>query len=183
MSTPDTTILFQGVEEKTERKKMCFEYIIDKFSQHTGGDITSFSKLKILKLLFFVSAVSYKDDTKHSLLDIFDEFVAMPYGPVESCIYNHLHELSKYKITSKECSIKNTCETSITTEDISLIDDAVESLLAKNSQILGYTAFQLVDLSHKWSCWKICFDLARKHNRSSLPMPVQMIKNSVRYYQ
>ena len=40
-----------------------------------------FSKLKAMKLLFLAAAP--KEDGGDDLLDIFDNFYAMPYGPVE----------------------------------------------------------------------------------------------------
>ena len=49
-----------------------------------------FPKLTAMKLLFLAAAP--KKDGGDDLLDIFDNFYAMPYGPVESDVYNAIQE-------------------------------------------------------------------------------------------
>ena len=57
----------------------------------------SFTRLKVLKLLFFTAAV--QNQNGDDLLDVFDNFYALPNGPVESDIYNCITEddLTYYK--------------------------------------------------------------------------------------
>lgn len=49
-----------------------------------------FPKLTAMKLLFLAAAP--KKDGGDDLLDIFDNFYAMPYGPVESDVYNYIRQ-------------------------------------------------------------------------------------------
>lgn len=167
-------------------KYNCFEYMIDKFAAIENGDLLSFTRLKVLKLLFFVTAISSEKSKKDNLLSIFDNFVAMPYGPVESDIYNCItqKQLNKYDISSNSCSLKqDTIEQNIS-DDLKLsIDNSIESLLKENPKILSYSPFELVDLSHKWSCWEICFEVAKQNKKASISMPSESIINSVKYYK
>jgi len=71
-----------------DNKIDAFEYLVyqlqmwhEKESESNQNDL---SVLKVLKLLFFVSAVDTKQDSENTLLDkVFTNFVAMPYGHVE----------------------------------------------------------------------------------------------------
>lgn len=74
-------------------KKQAFEYLLNGLLQwFSNGELyknsNSFSRVKVLKLLFFVAVI--KDADGNDLLDIFDKFYAMPHGPVESDIYNYM---------------------------------------------------------------------------------------------
>lgn len=163
-----------------------FEYVVDVLSEKNGGQIQSFSTLKIIKLLFFVSAVSAEIDKESSLLSIFNRFVAMPYGPVESDVYSCIsnNRLTKYNINASGCVIiDDENQLDVSDENKILIQNSIELLLSKNKDIILYTPFQLVDLSHKWTCWQICFDIARQQNKSSLNMPTDSIINSIKYYK
>ena len=46
-----------------------------------------FSRLTALKLLFFVSTIKDTENEERDLLDIFNNYCAMQYGPVEIDIY------------------------------------------------------------------------------------------------
>ncbi len=165
----------------TNNKQNYFEYMIDRL-EGNNLDLSTFSTLKSLKILFFIAAI----DNSGKLLNVFDQFYAMPYGPVESDIYDSINskELSKYSININGCEIKNSSFSfeKLDNDTKELIDDSINSLLKENPKILGYTPFQLVDISHKWSCWKICFDIAIQQNRNSILMPHDTIQKSVKYF-
>ena len=164
-------------------KQDYFEYIIEKLAEK-NKDLSSYTTLKSLKLLFFVVAIS--ESTEGNLLSIFDKFYAMPYGPVESDVYDSLfkNELKKYKISSSGCDIKNDrAIIEIEEQEKIKIDNSINNLLMENPDILNYTPFKLVDLSHKWSCWKICFAIALNNSKTSIFMPSDSIRNSVKYYK
>ena len=84
-----------------EEKKAYFEYLIDSLIQRNNCSFDGFTTLKLIKLLFLVVGVS-STEQERGLTTIFDKFVAMPYGPVESDIYNCIQNnaLTKYSITS-----------------------------------------------------------------------------------
>ena len=163
----------------------CFEVILDVLFQKEKPNIKDFTTLKVLKLLFFISCISSQFSKDKNLLNIFNRFVAMPYGPVESDIYNKIQadELKKYRLTTNECIIKdNSASLNVDESTRHLIKQSITKLIAVNPNILSYSAFQLVDLSHKWSCWQICFKVAKDNNKSSIIMPINVIESSTKYY-
>lgn len=78
-------------------KELAFEYLMDCFIdwyksiKNDNSFHYSFTKLKVIKLLFFASAVNANNED-HNLLGTFNKFVAMPFGPVESDIYNKMNQ-------------------------------------------------------------------------------------------
>lgn len=110
----------------------------------------------------------------------------MPYGPVESDIYDTIRTdgLSKYNITSSQCAIKNSnANTTLDEDSKQIIDNAIKLLFERNPEILSCQPFELVDITHKWSCWKICYDVALANGKHSISIPSRMIQNSIKYYQ
>lgn len=168
-----------------EEKIAYFEYLIDSLSQRNDSRINGFTTLKLIKLLFLVVGVSSTDQNR-GLTEVFDNFVAMPYGPVESDIYSAIQSntLIKYYITSSQCKIKNVnAIINLDDNQRQTIDRAINLLLEKNPNILQCQPFELVDITHKWSCWKICYDVALANGKHSIGIPSRMIQKSVKYYQ
>lgn len=74
-------------------KLIAFEYILNQLIEKgVKGDSkvfqSSFTRLKALKLLFLVASI--KNQYGKDLLDVFDNFYALPNGPVESDVYNSI---------------------------------------------------------------------------------------------
>ena len=160
----------------------CFEIMMGEVFKRCPN-CTGFTILKSLKLLFFISSVSTERD--RNLLRIFNRFVAMPYGPVESDIYNKIlvDGLKKYTITPAGCVLKTVHEELCVDKDIrEEISNAIDRLCDINPSFFEYTAFQLVDISHKWSCWRICHSVALEKNKYSISMPSSVIENSTKFY-
>ena len=63
-----------------------------------------------------------------------------------------------------------------------VVDDAVNLLFEKNPNILNYQPTHLVDIVQKWSCWKICYDVALTNGNFNIIIPPKMIRNSIKYY-
>ncbi len=146
---------------------------------------TELTKLKLLKLLFFTTAVT---SSKHSkgLLEVFDDYWALPYGHVESGVYNYIPNSIFFKIDKSGVTTLNNNLTresfGLLENEIYLIDKAIDSLLEKNPNILSYSAFQLVELSHEWQSWKSMFNLAKINRKSGLKIPIEMIQNEPKFY-
>lgn len=160
----------------------CFEIMMDEVFKRCSNR-SGFTILKSLKLLFFISSVSTKSD--RNLLRIFNRFVAMPYGPVESDIYNKIlvGGLKKYIITPAGCVLKTDYEELCVDEDVrEEISNAIDRICEINPSFFEYTAFQLVDISHKWSCWRICHSVALEKKKYSISMPSTIIENSTKFY-
>ena len=167
-----------------KEKIACFEYLVDQLSLRNNDGLDGFTTLKLIKLLFLVVGVSSNED-EEGLTRIFNRFSAMPYGPVESDIYTAIqtNKLNKYYIDSSSCTIKEDCNINPQGKNRQEINDAIEQLLIKNPKILQSQPFELVDITHKWSCWRTCYNIALSNNKHSIDMPARMIQKSVKYYQ
>jgi hypothetical protein len=62
------------------------------------------NKLKVIKLHFFVTAIN---SNNNNLLEVFNKFCAMPYGHVESDIYNSLGKLNFFTVDVKKLIIND----------------------------------------------------------------------------
>lgn len=171
-------------------KIICFEYILYQLINWykelcpTDASLTSFTRLKVLKLLFFVSAIREQDE---DLLDIFNNFYAMQHGPVESDIYNAMIEdsLPHYRFKSRSVFIVNELQEQdfeILGDYRERIDRAIRSLRDTNENIVVYTASQLVDLSHKWKSWQLAIHMANTFDKGSEPMDCRLIRSNCQYY-
>ena len=173
-------------------KELAFEYLMDCFIdwyksiKNDNSFHYSFTKLKVIKLLFFASAVNANNED-HNLLGTFNKFVAMPFGPVESDIYNKMNQsaIGKYCISDKELKIQEVStennEDKLSPTIIEQINESVDALRKINNRLVLYSAFDLVDLSHKWSCWRTTYSYARQINKGSISIPDNLIINSDKY--
>lgn len=141
----------------------------------------NFSKLKLLKLLFFVCAASIKDGG-NDLLSYFGKFYAMPYGHVESDVYDNLLNSSVISFIGTGIKIK---KDSISIEPLykKMVDDSIQDLREQNKDIIYYDAMKLVELSHSWESWKSVYGYARQFNKFSMPIPTDLIRNESKFYE
>lgn len=140
-------------------------------------DNNDLSILKVLKLFFFLSTVKYN---KHDLLENpFDEFKAMPLGPVETDVYDYftsnLHIIDYSKINLKNL---NLLEINLTESNKNFIDNIFNELKQKNIDLINKNPYYLVDLSHEWTCWIDKYEEAKEDKKRSKPMTPNDIRNS-----
>ncbi len=179
----------------TKEKIQAFEFVVFKLvnwykTQNSIIDDGIFTatndlnKLKVIKLHFFVSAVNSKSN---SLLNVFDNFYAMPYGHVESDIYSNWNNFDFYNIQNKSLTVlKNITEKDFIFLSYELkaeISEAVESLKKINSELINYNSLQLVELSHKWFSWKSMFSYAKSNHRYSEYIPSSLIKEENKTFE
>ena len=175
------------IEQPT--KMQCFEYLVYKFADWhyqvcpSEDPYLALSKLKLFKLHFFASAVN-ADKENDGLLNLFDKFYALPYGPVESNVYDDLQ--STYMFTITNVNVVRKQENLNYFDEINnykpILDKAVKDLRSKNENLITYSAMDLVEISHKWYSWKTVFNMARSMNKFSLPIPKAIIKNEFKYF-
>lgn len=148
-------------------------------------DKCGLNKLKLLKLLFFVSVL--KVDDKYLLDDIFDNFYAMPYGPVESDVYNNISNLTNYIVGDKNINLKEGADFTYPQKTYdplyARIDKCVNALYDKNKALFNMPTFDLVELTHKADSWRIVFAEAQKKGKYSLHMPKEIIKETTVYFR
>lgn len=175
--------------QNKEIKKNAFEYFLYKvLNEGNALDTNDFSLLKVMKLLFFTSAVSFYEHKKgDSLLDnVFNNFKALPFGHVETDIYSFLKnkELQNLSVDNKCSTISNKSSIvdSINDELKLKIDRSIEILLEINENIFSMSAFDLVELSHKWYSWQHYYSIARDNERYSEDIPLNVIKEEEHFF-
>lgn len=151
-----------------------------------------FSKLKAMKLLFLAAAP--KEDGGDDLLDIFDNFYAVPYGPVEIDVYNAIQEdkLPSYTVNYRNIERKvdelyeprnTTVWTSREHGDFyNQIRNAVNDLKEKNEKLVLLNAFELVEITHRWSSWNRAMDFAEFMEQMSAKMSIDSIRDSSKIF-
>lgn len=173
------------------KKKIAFEYIVlqllkwyqeenPKKDAYVDNDL---SKLKVLKLLFFVSAVNANDDND-GLLDTFI-FHAMPYGHVELDIYDNMDNFEIVEINNERTIIKSIPPKNyfeVIKDIISKVDQSISLLKQKNKDLINYKAFKLVELSHLWFSWNTAYEFAQKNNKNIFEIPNSLIKTEIKQY-
>ena len=166
-------------------KTSYFEYVLQKllnWNAQFSNSIESndFSLLKSIKLLFFVSAAA-GDKTQNLLLkDVFNNFVAMPYGHVESDVYKDIKEkngkLTFFELdNSKTQCLKEYDATNLDPDITSTIDKSIAYLQAKNNRLVQLPAFDLVNLSHAWYSWQKYYAEANEFGQRSMSIPIEAI--------
>ena len=174
--------------DNKQTKKMAFEYLLtlmQKWGNEKNPSVHyySFTRLKALKLLFFAAAVKNKEG--QDLLDVFDNFYALPNGPVESDIYNLITSdlLSYYSFKDFYFTAKQPYNEEELSDDIKVrINTAVEALKQKNERIVSYSAEQLVLLSHTWVSWQTSIQIAKALGKGSYHMDVVKIRSNNQYF-
>ena len=165
-------------------KIFAFDYMLTLFIEWRREVITpsitcpgSLNKLSVLKLLFFTA--SLQSDKGDDLLDTFNKFYALPYGPVESDIYNAIlkNALPSYKVSDTKIEKKDISPLPYPIDDFSAVKAAVERLINKNEELVLMRSFQLVDITHRWDSWKSAFEFAKFMDMYSYPMTTDSIRN------
>ncbi len=176
------------IAQKFVLKKQLFEYVVFKLDQWyretNYGKPLQITKLRLQKVLFLLCAVNATKANK-GLLTVFNNFVALPYGPVEMDIYEVMNGANQFKYLSfvgNDCKLVNMSEGSFTGIDASyrvMIDAAVKSLRAKKRNYLTMPIFDLVELTHQWSVWQTAQLMAGILGRKSEDMSADDICNSI----
>ena len=84
-------------------KTLAFEYLVyqllDWYKEAFGNvEENDLSTLKVLKLLFFVTAISSKNEDESLLESPFNKFYAMPLGHVEGDVYSDIKNCATKKV-------------------------------------------------------------------------------------
>lgn len=165
-------------------KKKYFEYFLDKLYTMKGED-NDLSILKVLKLLFFTTAVDTEHGGTNILIDdIFTNFSAMPYGHVESDIYDKRDELDNFIVDTKKTERKGIVDhQGLDGHKTRAIDDALRMLGQKNNEIFDESAFSLVELSHQYDSWIMNYNKAKSQGIFSHPIDAEKIKTEDKFYK
>lgn len=175
----------ERVIQRLENKKLLFEYLVYLLEQwkqekHPLSKDT-FSKLKLQKILFLVASVKATKEN-HPLLDVFNKFYALPYGPVEIEIYEAMNNGSFKNLSFNG----NDCKYNLKEQDFTDLDTnhkkaMFEAILAIKELGVDYIIappFDLVDITHKWTSWQIAIQFAEMFGNKREPMSTEDIINS-----
>lgn len=149
-----------------QKKRKLFEYLVylleewrkEKYPNYNE----KFTKLKLQKILFLVS--SYKATIHcHPLLDIFNNFYACTWGPVEMDIYESMCNSNFEFIIfeNNDCVLKNNIEDVKKDADDELIElmeclkNTINEIKESEVDYITVGGFDLVNIVQKWSCWKV----------------------------
>ncbi|ERJ61346.1 hypothetical protein [Sphingobacterium paucimobilis] len=151
-----------------------YQLNITNFNDHPYNNL---SKLKVIKLHFFACS------TNSEALEIFDDFHAMPYGHVESGIYNHLDNLRFCNVTNSKLIINDMNSfLNFFPKNYEVIDACIERLRNINLSLISLEPFELVELSHKWFSWRYNFQKARQNGSYSRPINSELILKEEKFY-
>jgi hypothetical protein len=177
-------------------KTTAFEYIVYKlvewYKESCSLDYDAdfnrandFGLFKILNLHFLVTSVNAKYNT---LLSVFDNFYAMPYGNVEYDIYKNIAHLERFYVTSRTITIKNeyidviSCSFEGINQAIKAeIDSAIAMLKKENIGLVELPALDLVDISQLHFSWQHTFNQACRNGLYSKPIPSLLIRDEIKY--
>ena len=175
-----------------ENKILGFELMIDKFHEwfnefpNNKSKDANFTILKLIKLNFFVTGISCSPSEK-GLLELFDNYYAMPLGHVESDIYRKKDELTNYRFDGYKINKASTEEyKELNYESLglnyNLILKSINLLKKTNYDLINQSANNLVEISHRWHSWRYTFNNARKNNSKSSKIEPVLIQNDLKYF-
>lgn len=170
-------------------KNLIFEYLVFRLDQwkndieKNGVKVPIFTKLRLQKILFLVCAWNV-ENTDRKLLKVFNNFFALPYGPVEMDIYEAMkndHAFLHIHFHGNECvydKLEASMFSSILHDYSNWIDDAIDYFIKKHRIYLTMPIFDLVDITHRWSAWRITMDIATFLGKKNERMSFESICNS-----
>lgn len=166
-------------------KMLLFEYLVyllEQWRLNSHPNLTGvLTKLKLQKILFLVASVNATVEY-HPLLDVFNKFYALPYGPVEIDIYEAMKS-SEFK------NIKfdgNNCEQNLNESQFINLNESLKSAMNASLQTIKdmgvdyiiMPPFDLVSITHKWTSWQVAMHVAEMLGNRKEYMSTEDIYNS-----
>lgn len=162
---------------ETATKIQAFHYVVKVLSDYkklevlyNGGVVLS--KLVSQKMLFFVC--TYGDD----LFDVFDDFWALPYGPVEKDILSYLNgftisELAKDKIVNTK--LYDSLDQGIKVK----IDNAVDKMYRHEFFLYLYNELAVTEKSHLYPSWYKTYSIAQANGKQAQKIDRELLLNDI----
>lgn len=171
-------------------KIKAFDYMLHLFFQwrnsHKELGDTKLGFMMAQRLLFLASAP--KEDGGEDLLDIFDNFYAMPDGPVEADIYNVLEEdrLPLFTNKNRKFELREGVEPydpkRYNGELYNRVRHAVDDLRKKNEKLILLNPFEVCAITQSWYAWNIAMDFAEFMGQMSAKMSIDSIRDSSKIF-
>ena len=167
-----------------------FDYMLHLFEEWRYNHETikgkPFPKLTAMKLLFLAAAP--KEEGGDDLLDIFDNFYAVPYGPVEIDIQKAMREdrLPSFSVKYRSIEPREGAEPynakRYNDKFYHRVRNAVNDLRKENEKLVLLNAFELVEITHRWSSWNRAMDFAEFMKQLSAKMSIDSIRDSSKIF-
>jgi len=177
---------------RQEKKRHLFEYLIyllKQWKDEQYPNVTEeFTKLKLQKILFLVAAVKATAQS-HPLLEVFNNFYALPYGPVELDIYDAMNSNTFKRINFEDnyCKIDSLNNCYFEDLDSTQKQAMIEAIIAIRNMGVDYITkdpFELVDITHKWTSWQVAMQVAEMlGNKREFMSTDDIINSTVRAYK
>lgn len=171
-----------------QEKKQATVYILLQLAEWykeegSNIDTNDLSILKSLKLFFLLSTVNL-DKEGQNLIDLgFSKYIAMPFGPVESDVYDFFKEenyINKSKLDYNVLKLEDI--SNLKEAHKSVINNCLQELKSINKNIIKFSASLLVDLTHKYSSWIISYNHAVSNSWSTKEMSNDRIRAEEKFY-
>lgn len=179
----------------TEKKTLQFEYAVHKLMEWYKQTVSNpeqtiyrhFTRLTSLKLIFLMSATKDPLNENRDLLNVFNNYCAMQYGPVEVDVYSAIvyKNTQYFNFGNYELTIKKTPDSfkGLSDEEKTRIERAIDLLKQHNSNLISLRASQLVNITHKWDAWFSAMSIAEWYGKGSEKMTTESIRNSRPFYE
>lgn len=172
--------------EKLLTKTQYFEYFVNKLYDSNSDKINNdLSIVKTQKLLFFLTISVKNEKDEYPLLEVFNNFFALPYGHVESDIYTSIKNdtLETLKINRFKTTLSGVGQIqNINPEDKIIKDIDLGLLNLIRFKLDKKTASYLVDLSHCHQSWINNFRKAISEQKTSRKIPDIDIISEEKYF-
>lgn len=177
-----------------EQKILYFQYVLHKLYEvlNFSNSSNDLSVLKSLKLLFFITAAKSSNQDNESVVDtVFNNFSALPYGHVETDVYEQIKKLGGnleyFSIDSSKVVFKGNNDFQIKINQlnqsyIAKIDESILYLQKNHPSLFSSQAFDLVELSHKWYSWQKNYKEAISKGFKSQKIPKEDIKSESKIF-
>lgn len=155
-------------------------YDINSSKEESGAN--DLSILKSLKLIFFLSTIEI--DKKSLITYGIDDYYALPYGHVELEIYNSFRNELNYLIDNNQSNFNEIKKEiiNLSSDNREFINNIFYQLKKKNSNLIKYSASELVELSHKHFSWIKFFNEAKIQGRLKQKINIEVIKAEEKFY-
>jgi hypothetical protein len=177
---PENIFIKKSEESKLDLKIKYFEYFISSLLiENEKTNNNHLNNFKVMKLLFFLCS------SNTDLLDVFDNWVACPYGHLEKDLEIYIKEnkgefsffsINRFGIKLKENYNINQIE------EFPIIFNSLKVLLEKNKNILNHSGSYLIDLSMEHKSWVDNYRIALNENKYWQSIPKEEILKENHYY-
>ena len=131
-------------------------------------------------MLEFFAANSEKD--YHPLLDVFDRFYALPYGPVELDIYEAMNSntFPHIQFDGNDCRLELSIDSFEGLEKSIMLEmrKAFSKIKNMGANYITISVFDLVGITHKWTSWQVAYQVAELFGNKREAMSTKDICNS-----